>query len=54
MKEFEIILEFKPQRLFEIGVVISLATLVGCVGYLIRGFMRRRKAESEQTGRRSG
>ncbi len=47
MKEFEIILEFKPQRLFEIGIVISLATLLGCVGYLIRGFMRKRKKNAE-------
>lgn len=45
MKEFEIILEFKPQRLFEIGVVISLATLLGCVGYLIRDFMRKKKTK---------
>jgi len=50
MKEFEIILEFKPQRLFEIGVLISLATLLGCVGYLIRGFMRKRKREIRETG----
>jgi len=49
MKEFEIILEFKPQRLFEIGVVISLATLLGCVGYLTRGFMRKRKRKIRET-----
>ena len=50
MKEFEIILEFKPQRLFEIGVVISLATFLGCVGYLIRGFVRKRKRKIRETG----
>lgn len=50
MKEFEIILEFKPQRLFEIGVVISLATLLGCVGYLMRDYMRKRKRKIRETG----
>ncbi|MBA7494997.1 hypothetical protein ES702_05576 [subsurface metagenome] len=49
MKEFEIILEFKPQRLFEIGVVISLATLLGCVGYLVRDYMRKRKRGIRET-----
>ncbi|MCD6334692.1 MAG: hypothetical protein J7M27_05100, partial [Candidatus Latescibacteria bacterium] len=42
-REFEIVLEYKPQRLFEIGVLISVLTLVGCIGYLGVDFGRRRK-----------
>lgn len=42
-EDFEIVLEYKPQRLFEMGLLISGATLLGCVGYLGFGFMRRRK-----------
>lgn len=34
-KSFEIILEYKPQRLFEVGVLISLLTLICCLSYLI-------------------
>jgi len=29
-----LIIEFQPQRLFYIGLGISLATLLGCLGYL--------------------
>lgn len=42
-KEFEIILEFKPQRLFEIGVVISLTTLSLCITYLVYDSIKRRR-----------
>ena len=42
-----IVLEYWPQRLFEIGVVISSATLLGCLSYLAwdgwRGWRRKRK-----------
>lgn len=42
-KEFEIILEFKPQRLFEIGIVISLTTLSLCITYLVYDSIKRRR-----------
>ena len=46
--EIEIVLEFVPQRLFEVGVLISGLTLLGCVGYLVGTGVgrKRRKAES--------
>jgi len=33
-ENYELIIEFQPQRLFYIGLGISLATLLGCLGYL--------------------
>ena len=42
-QSFEIILEYKPQRFFEIGLIISGLTLLGCIGYLGYDFARRRK-----------
>jgi len=42
--EFEIVLEFKPQRLFEIGIMISALTFLGCIVFLLATFLRRRKA----------
>ena len=42
-----IALEYWPQWLFEIGVIISVTTLMGCIGYLIfdrtRSWRRRRE-----------
>ena len=32
--DFQIVLEYKPQRLFEIGILISGITFVLCIGYL--------------------
>lgn len=32
--QFQIVLEYKPQRLFEIGVLISGITFISCIGYL--------------------
>jgi len=43
LKNFQIVLEFKPQRLFEIGLIISAITLLGCIGYLGYDFRKRRK-----------
>ncbi len=40
-RSFEIILEFKQQRLFEIGVFISLVTLICCLSYLFFYGMKR-------------
>lgn len=48
-ENFEIVLEFKPQRLFEMGLLISGTTLLGCLGYLGYGWGRRKK---EVRGRR--
>ena len=46
-KSFEIILEFKPQRLFEVGVFISLLTLICCLSYLVYdGIKRKRKKKA--------
>ena len=42
-QDFQIVLEYKQQRLFEIGVLISAATLLGCIGYLGYGFVRKRR-----------
>ena len=39
----EIVLEFVPQRLFEVGVLISGLTLLGCVGYLVGTGVKKRK-----------
>jgi len=41
--DFELVVEFWPQRLFYIGLGISGATLLSCVGYLIWDWRRRRK-----------
>jgi len=40
-KSFEIILEFKPQRLFEVGALISLLTFICCLSYLIYDSIKR-------------
>ena len=41
--DFELVVEFWPQRLFYLGLIISGTTLLGCVGYLIYDWRRRRK-----------
>jgi len=42
LSEFEIIIEYTPQRWFEIRMVVSLIVLVGGVGYLVFRFRQRR------------
>ncbi|MFZ3064428.1 MAG: alpha-(1-_3)-arabinofuranosyltransferase family protein [Nitrospirota bacterium] len=42
-QNFEIVLEYKPQRLLEAGVLISAVTLLGCIGYLGYDLFRRRR-----------
>jgi hypothetical protein len=37
--DFEIVLEFWPQRLFYLGILISGITVTACVGYLIFGWV---------------
>lgn len=44
LSEFEIIIEYTPQRWFEIRMVVSLIVLVGGVGYLVFRFRQRRTA----------
>ncbi len=34
-ENYELIVEFFPQRLFYIGLAVSLTTLLGCLGYLV-------------------
>jgi len=41
--DFEVILEFWPQRLFYIGLIVSIITLLGCLGYLGRYYYNKRK-----------
>jgi hypothetical protein len=39
----EMTIEFFPQRWFYFGLLISSTTLLGCVGYLGYGFVKRRR-----------
>jgi hypothetical protein len=41
--DIELTLEFFPQRWFYLGLLISCATLVGCITYLVSDFIRRRR-----------
>ncbi|HUD09341.1 MAG TPA: hypothetical protein VMR77_00845 [Patescibacteria group bacterium] len=41
--DMELVIEFWPQRLFYIGLLISGTTLVGCLGYLGWEVVKRRK-----------
>ncbi len=41
--DFELIIEFWPQRLFYLGLLISGITLFGCVGYLDWDWQKKRK-----------
>jgi hypothetical protein len=45
--DFQIVLEYRPQRLFEIGILISGITFVLCIGYLcccgIRNIVTKKK-----------
>ncbi|RLB28830.1 MAG: hypothetical protein DRH11_16760, partial [Deltaproteobacteria bacterium] len=43
--EFQVVLEFKPQRLFEIGIMISALTFLGCIIFLLATFLRRKKSD---------
>ncbi len=49
-EDFQIVLEYKPQRLFEVGVLISGITFVSCIGYLcwggIRGLFSKRNLKT--------
>lgn len=44
--DVELVLYFKPQSYFYLGLIISGTTLLGCVGYLIYDWRKRRKLKS--------
>lgn len=46
-KDFQIVIEYKPQRLFEAGVGISITSLIGCIGFLGYGSYRSRRQNNE-------
>jgi hypothetical protein len=48
--DFEIIVEFWPQRLFYIGLIISGTTLLACFGYL--GWEMGRRKNLRLNGRK--
>jgi hypothetical protein len=41
--DMDMVVEFFPQRWFYFGLVISVATLLSCLGYLGYVFIKRRK-----------
>lgn len=41
--DFEVVVEFWPQRLFYIGLIISGTTLLACIGYLIYDYYKRKR-----------
>ncbi len=43
VKEIEIVLEYMPQRLVEVGILISGLTFLGCIGYLAGTGIRRKR-----------
>jgi len=47
--DFEMVVEFWPQRLFYVGAFISLATLLACISYLGYDYFRRKKSKIEKT-----
>ncbi|KKT13240.1 MAG: hypothetical protein UV95_C0003G0114 [Candidatus Falkowbacteria bacterium GW2011_GWF2_43_32] len=46
--DFELIIEFWPQRLFYLGLFISGLALLGCVTYLTYGSIGRRRKKKEE------
>jgi len=46
--QFEIVLEFAPQRLFEIGVVVSGVTVILCISYLVHSYLKRRRKSRDE------
>lgn len=46
--DFEVIVEFWPQRLFYIGLAVSGTTLIGCLSYLAWTWVRGRKEKEEE------
>ena len=46
--DIEMVIEFFPQRWFYLGLLISGATFLGCIGYLGLDFFRRRKKRNHE------
>lgn len=46
---FQMVLEFKPQALYEAGLIVSTVTLLGCLSYLVYNKVRRRKSLANET-----
>ncbi len=46
--DFELVIEFWPQRLFYIGLFVSGATLIGCLIYVGYDFVKRRKNKKDE------
>ncbi|MEI6774569.1 MAG: hypothetical protein WCL18_07475 [bacterium] len=44
--DFEMVVEFWPQRLFYIGLAISSTTLLGCLSYLLYSWIKKRNLPS--------
>ena len=42
-QDYEIIIEFEPQRLFYIGLTVSAFTFLGCLCYLVYGLCMKKK-----------
>ncbi len=42
-KRFEVILEFTPQRLFEIGIMVSGITFIVCIAYLVYSYLKKKR-----------
>ncbi len=47
--DFDLVIEFWPQRWFYLGLLISGGTLLGCVGYLAYDWQKRRKLITTKT-----
>lgn len=46
--DFELVIEFWPQRIYYFGLFISITTLISCIGYLIAQYViSKRSSESE-------
>ena len=51
--QYRIVLEYWPQRLFEIGVIISVTTLLACLSYLAYDGWRSWKKKAEKGKRQN-
>jgi len=45
---YDIVLEYQPQRLFEMGIIISASTFIACLGYLIWDWRKGQRTKRPQ------
>ena len=45
--DIELVIEFFPQRLFDIGLIASGVTLFTCFGYLVFSLSRRKRSSAD-------